>query len=261
MLLLFILAALAYGAASLAYGVSTEARPSAAPRIALAVAAALHLSTIGSQCVDGMHPFKSIFLATSLGLLVTVAGYLLLSLTWRPMRALGAVLAPLGLIGLTLGVVMGPAGAHDDPRAAVALIRAHIAAATLGLAGFSLAAGIAGLYLAMERRLRTKVFRPNRSGISLAGLDKLHVWLVLVVTPIFTIAIATGGAALVGVGGSEMIRARALELIAAGVAWLASMTVLVARAVWGFRGRRAAWLTIISFVSVIVIVVWYGVRG
>jgi ABC-type uncharacterized transport system permease subunit len=260
MLLLFILAALAYGAASLAYGVSSEARPSKAPRVALAVAAALHLSTIGSQCVDGMHPFKSIFLATSLGLLVTVAGYLLLSLTWRPMRALGAVLAPLGLIGLTVGVVMGP-GASDDPHTAVALVRAHIAAATLGLAGFSLAAGVAGLYLAMERRLRTKVFRPNRSGISLAGLDKLHVWLVLVVTPIFTIAIATGGAALVGQGASEMLQARALELISAGVAWLASMTVLVARAVWGFRGRRAAWLTIISFVCVVVIVVWYGVRG
>lgn len=259
MLLLFILAALAYGAASLAYGVSSEARPSAAPRIALAVAGALHLSTIGSQCVDGMHPFKSIFLATSLGLLVTVAGYLLLSLTWRPMRALGAVLAPLGLIGLTVGVVMGP-GASDDPQTAVALIRAHIAAATLGLAGFSLSAGVAGLYLVMERRLRTKVFRPNRSGLSLAGLDKLHVWLVLVVTPIFTIAIATGGAALVGEGGAEMIQARAIELIAAGVAWLASVTVLVARAAWGFRGRRAAWLTIVAFVCVVSIVVWYGVR-
>jgi hypothetical protein len=84
---------------------------------------------------------------------------------------------------------------------------------------------------------------------------------VLVVTPIFTLAIATGGAALSGQGPGDLLRERALELIAAGVAWMASMTVLVARAGWGFRGRRAAWLTILAFASVLCIVVWYGVRG
>ncbi len=259
MLVLFILAALAYGAASLAYGISAGSKEARAPRIALVVAALLHFSTIGSQCLQGMHPFKSIFLATSLGMMTTVVGYLLLSARKRPMRALGAVLAPLGLIGLTVGVVMGP-GAPDDGPAAQALIRAHIASATLGLAGFSLAAGVAGLYLGMEQRLRRKVFRPGQSGISLAGLDKLHLWLVLVVTPVFTVAIATGGAALVGEGG-DMLRARAFELVAAGVAWLASMTVLVARAGWGFRGRRAAWLTILAFAAMLLIVVWYGVRA
>lgn len=259
MLVSFILAALAYGAASLAYGISASTRESRAPRIALVVAALLHFSTIGAQCVEGLHPFKSIFLATSLGVLTTVAGYLLMSARKRPMRALGAVLAPLGLIGLTLGVVLGPESASQEP-ASTEMVRTHIASATFGLAGFALAAGIAGLYIGMDRRLRKKLFRPGQSGISLSGLERLHFWLVLIVTPVFTLTIATGGVVLANQGG-EVLAERAVELAAAGVAWLASVTVIVARAVWGLRGRRAAWLTITAFVSILLIVVWYGVRS
>lgn len=259
MFVLFILAALSYGAASLAYGLTSAKEGSPAPRLALAVAAAMHVSTIGAQCVEGLHPFKSIFLALSLGVMTTVIGYLLLSARARPMRALGAVLAPLGLIGLTVGVVMGP-GADEVAPASAQLVTLHIGTATLGIAGFSLAAGVAGLYLGMERRLRQKVFRPGQSGISLTGLDKLNYWLVLVVTPIFTVAIVTGVLILRSAEAS-VLADRGLELIAGGVTWIASITVLIARVAWGLRGRRAAWLTILAFVCIVAIVISYGVRG
>lgn len=261
MLPLFILAALAYGAAAFAFGAGTD-EDSAIRRWAralLAVAALLHLGTIGSQCVDGNHPFTSVYLATSLGLLIAVVGFLAISAKRRPMRALGAVLAPLGLIGLTVGVVMGPTSAQ--PEVSVGLIRAHIALATVGVSGFVLAAGVAGLYLGMERRLRTKQFQPGQSGISLRGLDRLHWWLVLLTTPVFTLAIVTGSIALLREGGMEMLSARALEITAAAVAFLATTASLISRAVWGLRGRRAAWMTMVAFVCMVLILISYGVRG
>ena len=87
---LFILAALTYGAASFAYGLDPD-EPDSASRslvarsatrrqrqahLVLFLAALLHFCTIGAQCVRGEHPFESVFLATSLGALITVAGFI-----------------------------------------------------------------------------------------------------------------------------------------------------------------------------------------
>jgi ABC-type uncharacterized transport system permease subunit len=263
MLPLFILAALAYGAASFAYGAGTD-EGSAIKRWGrwlLAGAALLHLATIGSQCVDGNHPFTSVFLASSLGLLIAVVGFLAISAKRRPMRALGAVLAPLGLIGLTVGVVMGPGTGTGTTEASVGLLRAHIALATIGVSGFVLAAGVAGLYLGMERRLRTKQFQPGQTGLSLRGLDRLHWWLVLLTAPVFTLAIVTGAIALLREGGPEMLSSRAVEITAAAVAFIATTASLVSRAVWGLRGRKAAWLTMVAFVCMVLILISYGVRA
>lgn len=261
MLPLFILAALTYGAASFAFGAGSDADSKVKhwARILLAAAAILHFATIGAQCVDGNHPFKSVFLATSFGMLLAVAGFLAISAKRRPMRALGAVLAPVGLVGLTIGVVMGPSAAAGGGTER--LIQAHIALATVGVSGFTLAAGVAGLYLGMERRLRNKEFKPGQSGISLAGLDKLHWWIVLIVTPVFTVAIVTGAIGLLREGGVEMLRERSIEMVAAGVAFLATTASLASRAVWGLRGRKAAWLTMVAFLSMAAILVSYGLRA
>jgi len=264
MLPLFILAALAYGAASFAYGAGTteDSGIKLWARALLASAAALHLATVGAQCVEGYHPFKSVFLATSLGVLIAVSGFLAISAKRRPMRALGAVLAPLGLVALTLGVVMGPNTPEPSDAVSAGLVRAHIALATIGVSGFTLAAGVAGLYLGMERRLRTKQFKlQEKSGISLRGLDRLHWWMVLLVTPVFTVAIVTGALALLREGGLDMLSERAVEMVAAAIAFVASSASLISRAVWGLRGRKAAWLTMVAFLSMVLILVSYAIRS
>jgi ABC-type uncharacterized transport system permease subunit len=266
MLPFFILAALAYGAASFAYGAGTDEGSSIKQwgRALLAAAALLHLATIGAQCVDGNHPFKSVFLATSLGLLIAVIGFLAISAQRRPMRALGAVLAPVGLIGLTVGVVMGVGGVMAESASgsvSVGLVRAHIALATVGVSGFTLAAGVAGLYLGMERRLRTKQFQPGQAGISLRGLERLHMWLVLLVTPVFTLTIVTGSVVLLRGDGLEMLSERAIELFAAAIAFVATSASLIARAVWGMSGRKSAWLTMLAFLCMATILVFYAIRS
>jgi ABC-type uncharacterized transport system permease subunit len=84
---------------------------------------------------------------------------------------------------------------------------------------------------------------------------------VLLVTPIFTLAIVTGVLWILQAGGPHMLRGRVFEIIAAAIAWGASIALLVMRAAWGSRGRQSAWLTIFAFASVLLIVVSYGVRG
>lgn len=268
MLILFILAALAYGAATFAYGSRSIEReredtgPFRYARLLLAVAAAMHVFAIGTQCVQGDHPLKNIYLATSFGTLIAVGGYLALARRGRGLDALGSVLAPVGLIGLALGVMFSDVvGATDVVGAGKQLGSAHVGFAATGLAGFTLASGVAGLYLGMERRLRRKQFRPGRGGISLQGLDQLHHRLVLLVTPVFTLAIVTGVLWTVDGGGMEQLQGRLFEVAAALVAWLASVSLLVTRALWGTRGRRSAWLTLLAFAAILLIVISYGVRS
>lgn len=270
MLILFILAALAYGAATFAYGSratevdrDADRGPFRYARLLLVVASALHFFAIGAQCVQGDHPLKNIYLATSFGTLIAVGGYLALARPGRGLDALGPVLAPVGLVGLALGVVFhdvtGTAGTVPGGQAVGS---AHVGFASAGLAGFTLAAGVAGLYLAMERRLRRKQFRPGPgNGLSLQGLDRLHHRLVLLVTPVFTLAIVTGVLWTVEVGGLPQLRGRMFEVAAAGVAWAASVSLLVSRAIWGTRGRRSAWLTLVAFMATLLIVISYGVRS
>ena len=272
---LFILAALTYGAASFAYGLDPD-EPDSASRsqvarsatrrqrqahLVLFLAALLHFCTIGAQCVRGEHPFESVFLATSLGALITVAGYCALNLV-RPMHVLGAVLAPVGLLGLAVGVMFGATSVHDPlPAPAHSLATAHIGLATAGLAGFTLAAAVAGLYLAMERRLRARQWKPRPGAMSLAGLERLHYQLVLLVTPVFTLAIVTGVLWTIRAGGVASMGARWVELLMAVTAWLSSVAVLVMRAGIGLRGRRLAQLTLVAFVCTLLLIVWYGVRS
>lgn len=270
MLSLFILAALAYGAATFAYGTRTQSDdppalgtdaepPGRWGRLTLALAALLHVFAIGAQCVHGDHPLKNIYLATSFGTLIAVGGFVALS-RGRKLEALGPLMAPIGLCGLVLGVIFSGAERESLVPGAAGVASAHVGFASAGLAGFTLAAGVAGLYLIMERRLRRKVFRPGGGGMSLNALDRLHHRLVLLVTPIFTLAIVTGVLWIVDAGGTSHLAGRAFELAAAAIAWISSVALLVSRAIWGTRGRRSAWMTLVAFAAMLLIVVWYGVN-
>ncbi len=262
MLSFFILAALGYGSASFAFGAGGG--PDMARRWGrrtLLSAAFFHLATIGAQCVAGNHPFRSVYLVISLIVFLMVLGYLALSAGGRELRAMGATLGPLGLAGLTLGVWLGPGSAHDAVVASPSLLVIHIAMATLGVVGFGLAAGVAALYLGLDRRLRSKKFMLGGApGVSLRSLERLHSWLGLAAVPVFTVAIVSGVVAFRG-SATSVFESRGLELIAAAVAWVASVVSVTARSAWGVRGRRASWLSIVAFGAMVLILISYGLRG
>ncbi len=268
MLVLFILAALAYGAASFAYALDppgTESLARSEGRLraawaALACGAALHVACVGAQCVAGEHPFGSVFLVTSFSSLIAVLLALVVS-RLRKATTLGAIVAPVGLLGLSLGVMFGAASVGAPLLAPTgALAKAHIGLASLGFAGFTLAAGVAALYLELDRRLRTKQYKPKPGGLSLTGLDRLHYHAVMLVTPVFTLTIVTGVLWTVKSGGAAAVGSRWIELVMSGAAWLCSAAILVTRAAFGARGRRSALLTLAAFACTLLVLVWYGVR-
>ncbi|MEZ4453574.1 MAG: cytochrome c biogenesis protein CcsA [Nannocystaceae bacterium] len=261
MLVLFILAALLYSAASIFYGLerSGAERARAVARILLALAGALHFAWIGAQSASGAHPFASVYKVVSFGAVITVGLFFAIA-RGRSMAALGAIIAPIGLVGLATAAIFDHPGVDRLPASAT-LTRVHIGLATAGLAGFILAAGLAAVYLAMERRLRSRQFKPKPGAISLAGLDRIHHRAMLVVTPLYTLAMVTGVLWIARAGGIGSLRDRWFELVIGGVGWLACVAVLGLRAALGMRGRRAAVLTLIAFVCTVAIFVFYGVRA
>ncbi|TPV95629.1 MAG: hypothetical protein B7733_08905 [Myxococcales bacterium FL481] len=259
MLPLFVCVALAYCAA-LASLVAPVPRTSAwagLSRGVLALAGVCHLAVIGSQCLAGRHPLASFELSMSVGGWLAVAGYFALSSRHRVMRPVAAAATVLALVSVTASVVSNPE-AVESARESPWLLRVHISLATIGVGGFALATGVAGFYLSMQRRLRNHELPATSRGTSLMGLDQLHYWVMAVVTPIFALAVATGVVVAVQTGGDSLFSAR---VVASVGAFLASVAVLTSRAIWGLRGRRAAWLTVLAALGVLVVLATYGVRA
>ncbi|RMG97776.1 MAG: hypothetical protein D6705_07870 [Deltaproteobacteria bacterium] len=265
--LAFIAAALAYGAAAVLFAVASEPRDPKVrwARLVLGLAAALHLVLVGSRCTEGRDPLSSVYLAVDLMGGLVALGYLGLSARGR-LAGFGPAAGSLALLGLCLGMVFDVGELPRLPARAT-LAHAHVLFAVLGVAGFALASLVAAAYLGLERRLRTKRFRPGSTPTSLAGLERLYVRLLLLVAPIFTLAIVTGvlwvtdAAHRTGRPPGDLLVQRRLELSLAMGAWVATVLVLVARGSFGVRGRRAAHLTLLSFAAVLAVLASYGIRS
>ena len=126
--------------------------------------------------------------------------------------------------------------------------QAHILLATLGVAVFAFAA-----VLAISTCFRTAASSASSSsalmarGTPLETLDRLAHRCVSIGFPVFTLAIVTGAIWVARLGllhGPGTLRPE--YLFAVGT-WVAFAVLLVARVGAGWRGRRAAWLTLGGF--------------
>jgi ABC-type uncharacterized transport system permease subunit len=116
-------------------------------------------------------------------------------------------------------------------------------------AGFTLAAGLAAIYLWQERRL--KHHRPGGllgRAPSLVTLDTLESRVVWIAVPALTAGIVAGFVRLRSDGGSV----DALMVFTL-LTWLVFAAYLVLRHGLGWRGRRAAYLVLTGFALVIVV--------
>lgn len=227
-------------------------------KVMLGIGVVLHFADIGVRCYKGMNPISSTPEAMSLVSFLTATGYLVTSLRHR-IPAAGAFAVP---AALTVLVVARLAPAEEAQNPAVGpLGQAHIALATLGVAVFALAAVLATLYLFEDRQLKRKHFnRVLGVGTPLETLDRLSLRCVSVGFPVFTLSIVTGAiwvARLGVVQNPEMLRAEHLFAIAT---WLAFGVLLIARVGAGWRGRRAAWLTVGGFGGTLLVLGGYFLR-
>jgi ABC-type uncharacterized transport system permease subunit len=139
--------------------------------------------------------------------------------------------------------------------------QAHILLATLGVAVFAFAAVLAIVYLFQDRSLKRKQLdRAIDRGTPLDTLDRLAHRCVSIGFPVFTLAIITGAIWVARIGllhGHGTLRPE--YLIAVGT-WVAFAVLIIARVGAGWRGRRAAWLTLGGFGGTALVVAAYFIR-
>jgi ABC-type uncharacterized transport system permease subunit len=203
--------------------------------------------------VAGLHPVSSVREAIGFAAWVLVGVYLIAQLK-RRLDAVGAFVAPVALV-LEIAARLGPDG--DRVQGLGVLGRVHIALASFGVSVFGLATAIAVLYLLEERQLKRRRFsRIVRKGPALETLDNLGHRCVQLGFPVFTVAMISGAW-----WSTRLDAGLRPEYVIAGVAWAAFAALLIARVTAGWRGRRAAVLTIVGFSASVAVLGVYLVRA
>ncbi|HTE52441.1 MAG TPA: cytochrome c biogenesis protein CcsA [Kofleriaceae bacterium] len=253
----FYVALILYGVAALLYVSAFVEAPRwmvPAARWALLAAFVTHGIDIGWRGVLHVHPATSVREALGFLSWVMVGGYLWWA--WRVKLAmLGAFVAPAALAILALAR-LSPSG---EPMAGLsALGRVHISLATLGVAIFALATAIAVMYLFEDRSIKRKEFDRVlfKRGAALETLDRLSHRLVVIGFPIFTASVMLG--VVWGAQRAELLSRP--EWWIALVTWASFGGLLVARTTHGWRGRKAAVLTIMGFTASVAVLAIYLAR-
>jgi ABC-type uncharacterized transport system permease subunit len=199
-----------------------------APRL-VAIGVPLHAAQI---CVWSLvlHvcPVQGIHFALSVASMLVCLVYVLARLRLR-IDVVGAFVAPQALAFLLASrFVGGPIDA--EPQFRSALLPFHVVANLLGIALFTLAFAAAVAYLLQERRLKNK----NLDGMDrlppIDALDRAEHRFLVAGFPLLTIGILIGG-------------------------------VLLLRAAAGWRGRRAAYGTILGFGLTVLVMLLYLARS
>jgi ABC-type uncharacterized transport system permease subunit len=214
-----------------------------------------HGVDIGWRGVEHVHPAQSV--RESIGFLgfIITGGYLLASARYR-LTLGGPAVMPVSLI-LLVAARLTPAGAAPEDLSALG--RIHISLATIGVGVFALASALSVIYLAEERALKRKKFDAiafKDRGAPLEALDRLSHRLIWIGFPIFTAALGLG-AVWVARRGESLDRP---QYPLAAVTWISYAALLVLRQVYGWRGRRAARLTLAGFAAALLVLVLYLVR-
>ncbi len=259
----FVVTALIYVAATAVFG-RFLVRPSEDRNVArkgawlLGMGMALHSAHI-SIAAFALHicPVQGVHFALNVASLVVVLGYLVMRTRVR-IDALGAIVAPFALTFL-LGSRSASSHAESPLALRSALLPFHVAANVLGIALFTLASVAAAAYLVQEHLLKSKrLDHWFRRLPPLDALDRAEHGFLLAGFPLLTVGILIGTLWAHGVEtGDPTSVARAIFGYAS---WILFATVLILRAALGWRGRRAAWGTIVGYGFTLAVIVVYLLR-
>ena len=219
------------------------------------IALAAHGTDIGWRGVEHVHPAESVREALGFLAFILTGGYFIASTRYR-LTLGGVVVLPVSLI-LLLVARLTPAGA--EPESLSSLGRIHIVLATVGVGIFALASALSAIYIAEDRALKKKKFDGaafKDGGAPIEALDRISHRLIWAGFPIFTIALVLGAIWVSRLGESF----GHIEYLLAAITWIAFATLLVARQIYGWRGRRAARLTLEGFASALAVLVIYLIR-
>lgn len=268
----FVAAVLAYAAATALFFldvVRAPARPLArppaeakppprlvtGPRL-LGLAAIAHAAHVTlASFVAKVCPVHSVHFLLSIAALLAVAIYLPARRRFR-VEALGLLVAPLGLAFVMGTFLLGRP--EPEPHASPLFIALHVLSNLIGIAFFLLAGGAAVLYLVQDNRLKHKRTPMGRSLGALETLDRAVHRFLIAAFPLVTLGIVTGTywARKLETGAPDEV----MRAIFGYAMWLMIAGVLLLRAAAGWRGRRAAYGTILGLGFALTVLVIYLVR-
>jgi ABC-type uncharacterized transport system permease subunit len=247
--LLFWPALVAYGEAAVAY--AGEARhPGRAGRIATWGVRLGWLAQTGLlvalTTAAGRFPWSTWAGSLNLFVWLVVSAFLFWGCRSR-YRLLGLVVMPIAVLLLVLAYAGGgtdDVAVSDYSNLFLAL---HVGLVLAGLAGLTLAAALAGLYLWQERRLKRHEARILRIRLpALVTLDALAARTIAISLPVLTLGILAGFVRLAREGGSvDALMAVTLA------AWVVYGTFLFLRWSAGWRGRRCAYIAVLGLALVL----------
>lgn len=219
-------------------------------RIVLAGGLVLHGIGLGAELIgQGGMPVGIAQGCSSLALLL-VGIFLFLDVRYR-LPVLGAFLVPLALAVMVPGLLLSNELTTLSPSLRQPLLPVHITVALLGLAAFAVAAGVALVYLLLERQLKGKRFGLLFSRLpSLQLLDDLNKSLVVWGFVALSVTLVTG--AFFVSSGQGLFWQWEPKEVATLVSWALSGLLLNGRAFAGWQGKRAALLTMAGFGVLIV---------
>jgi len=255
-----------YAAAAAAYLTHFAWRDPRVGRLATATLAGgvlAHTFLIGMQTMHVGHaPLVGTTAAISAFIWLLGLSYLYVEMTTDE-RAIGVFVAPL-LVMLALIPALDPSVSPRPPLLQSPLFTVHVVSMLFAYASFALAFVLGVTYVLLFKEIKAKHLGFFYARLpSLQALDAMNARVVTIGWIFLTLGIAIGGLWATQVKGSPDPRAQAMgitdpKILAAIVCWFIYSFALVARTTIGWSGRRAAWLSAIGFVVVLLTFVPVG---
>lgn len=189
------------------------------------------------------------------GSAIGLSGLYLGLLRRYPIGGLGSFVSALATL-LAVFALFAQQQNVTDPALVDWLLRVHIALAFVGVTAFAFSTAVSLVYLIQARMLKQKSKTELRRRLPpLDMLDKLALRGIVVGFPFYTVALLLGSA--------QAIRTEHLRgaYVLAIISWAIYGIVLQARLTAGWRGRRAAILTVVGLVLALSVVAQYGFRS
>jgi ABC-type uncharacterized transport system permease subunit len=249
--LLFWPALLAYGEAAFAY-LGAARSPGLSGRLAtwgVRLGWLLQTALLAAQAAraDGF-PWSTWAGSLNLFVWLVMTAYLIWGCRAR-FRLLGLAVTPLAFVLFVVARLGGGTDLGGQSDYSNLFLTLHVGLVLAAFAGFTLAAGLAAVYLFQERRLKRHDVRILRvPAPALETLDGLGGRTIAVSLPALTLGMLVGVVRLEEKGGGI----DALMAVTAAT-WLAYGSYLALRYGYGWRGRRTAYLALGAFVLVIVV--------
>lgn len=214
------------------------------------------VSIVYRYALTGNIPITSMHESSSFFAWSVMVIYFYINYRYRFLE-LGSFMLPLVLVLMLSSSVLSSEVRPLSPLLKSYWLAFHTLFAFIGYASFAVASGIGLIYLIQERHLKSK--RPGRLYMRLPSvqiLDEINYKLIALGFPLLTLAIISGALWAEGAMGSYW-RWDPKEVWSM-ITWLIYALILHLRIIRGYKGRKAAALSIIGFLAALF--TYYGVN-